>query len=95
MDKLEVSSRDTVRKLLGYENGNIEGIRHGIDWPDYLLEKYGPAFVTPIAESVLLIFNAIFSVCLLGEKMTSDMLIGLGFIILGIFFIYRKHLNII
>ena len=61
----------------------------------YLLEKYGPAFVTPIAESVLLIFNAIFSVCLLGEKMTSDMLIGLGFIILGIFFIYRKHLNII
>ena len=61
----------------------------------YLLEKYGPAFVTPIAESVLLIFNAIFSVCLLGEKMTSDMLIGLGFILLGIFFIYRKHLNII
>ena len=61
----------------------------------YLLEKYGPAFVTPIAESVLLIFNAIFSVCLLGEKMTSDMLVGLGFIILGIFFIYRKHLNII
>ena len=61
----------------------------------YLLEKYGPAFVTPIAESVLLIFNAIFSVCLLGEKMTSDMLVGLGFILLGIFFIYRKHLNII
>jgi len=61
----------------------------------YLLEKYGPAFVTPIAESVLLIFNAIFSVCLLGEKMTIDMLVGLGFILLGIFFIYRKHLNII
>ena len=56
----------------------------------YLLEKYGPAFVTPIAESVLLIFNAIFSVCLLGEKMTIDMLVGLGFILLGIFFIFHQ-----
>ena len=59
----------------------------------YLLEKYDAAFVTPIAESVLLIFNAIFSVVLLGETITKDMVIGLVFILLGIFFIYKKHIN--
>ena len=52
MDKLEVSSRDTVRKILGYENGNIEGIRHGVDWPDYLLEKYDPDKIDIIEELV-------------------------------------------
>tara|TARA_B100000795_G_C22775010_1_gene429618 strand:+ start:540 stop:1670 length:1131 start_codon:yes stop_codon:yes gene_type:complete len=50
MDKLEVSSKDTVRKLLGYENGKIEGIRHGVDWPDYLLEKYDPDKIDIIEE---------------------------------------------
>ena len=60
----------------------------------YLLEKYDSSFVTPIAESVLLIFNAIFSVWILGEKFTTDMGIGLGFIILGIVFIYRQKLKI-
>jgi drug/metabolite transporter (DMT)-like permease len=60
----------------------------------YLLEKYDPAFVTPIAESVLLIFNAIFSVYLLGEKFTTDMVIGIGCIILGITFIYREKLKL-
>jgi len=60
----------------------------------YLLEKYDSSFVTPIAEASLLIFNAIFSVVLLGEKITMDMVTGLGFIILGIFFIYKKHLYI-
>ena len=50
MDKLEVSSRDTIRKLFGYENGNIEGIRHGIDWPEYLLEKYNPEEINIIEE---------------------------------------------
>ena len=60
----------------------------------YLLEKYDSSFVTPIAESVLLIFNALFSVWILGEKFTTDMGIGLGFIILGIVFIYRQKLKI-
>ena len=60
----------------------------------YLLEKYDSAFVTPIAESVLLIFNAIFSVYLLGEKFTTDMVIGVGCIILGITFIYREKLKL-
>ena len=50
MDKLEVSSRDTIRKLFGYENGKIEGIRHGIDWPEYLLEKYNPEEINIIEE---------------------------------------------
>ena len=52
MDKLDVSSRDTVRKLFGYENGKIEGIRHGIDWPEYLLEKYNPEEINIIDEIV-------------------------------------------
>ena len=60
----------------------------------YLLEKYDSAFVTPIAESVLLIFNAIFSVWILGEKFTTDMVIGVGFIIAGIIFIYREKLKL-
>jgi len=59
----------------------------------YLLEKYDSSFVTPIAEATLLIFNAIFSVVLLGEKVTTDMIVGLVFILLGIFFIYKKHIN--
>ena len=57
----------------------------------YLLEKYDSSFVTPIAEATLLIFNAIFSVVLLGEKVTTDMIVGLVFIILGICFIYKKE----
>ena len=60
----------------------------------YLLEKYDSSFVTPIAEGILLIFNALFSVWILGEKFTTDMGVGLGFIILGIFFIYRQKLKI-
>lgn len=60
----------------------------------YLLEKYDSAFVTPIAESILLIFNAVFSVWILGEEFTSDMGIGLGCIVLGIFFIYREKLKL-
>ncbi len=52
MDKLEVSSRDTIRKLFGYENGKIEGIRHGIDWPEYLLEKYNPEKINIIEEII-------------------------------------------
>ena len=60
----------------------------------YLLEKYDSSFVTPIAEATLLIFNAIFSVVLLGEKVTTDMIVGLVFIILGICFNYKKHFYI-
>ena len=60
----------------------------------YLLEKYDSSFVTPIAESILLIFNALFSVWILGEKFTTDMGIGLGCIILGILFIYREKLKL-
>jgi uncharacterized membrane protein len=60
----------------------------------YLLEKYDSSFVTPIAEGILLIFNALFSVWILGEKFSTDMGVGLGFIILGIFFIYRQKLKI-
>ena len=60
----------------------------------YLLEKYNSSFVTPIAESVLLIFNAIFSVVLLGEAFTTDMAMGIGFIITGILFIYRKQMKL-
>ncbi len=60
----------------------------------YLLEKYGPSMVTPIAEAVLLIFNAIFAVWILGEEFTTDIAIGLGCIILGILFIYKnKYMN--
>ena len=60
----------------------------------YLLEKYDASFVTPIAESALLIFNAIFSVVLLGEKITMDMITGIGLIISGIMFIYRKQMKL-
>ncbi len=60
----------------------------------YLLEKYDASFVTPIAESALLIFNAIFSVVLLGEKITTDMITGIGLIIVGIMFIYRKQMKL-
>ena len=60
----------------------------------YLLEKYDASFVTPIAESALLIFNAIFSVVLLGEKITTDMMTGVGLIIAGILFIYRKQMKL-
>lgn len=59
----------------------------------YLLEKYNSSFVTPIAEGVLLIFNFIFSVWLLNEKVTKDMIIGVLFIVTGVFMIYCKHLN--
>ena len=52
MDKIGVSSRDTVRKLLGYKNGKIEGIRHGIDWPEYLLNKYDPENINIIEELI-------------------------------------------
>jgi uncharacterized membrane protein len=58
----------------------------------YLLEKYNSSYVTPIAEGVLLIFNAIFSCIILGEKITMDMIIGLILIILGIFFFYKKQM---
>tara|TARA_B110000444_G_scaffold258971_1_gene301338 strand:+ start:501 stop:956 length:456 start_codon:yes stop_codon:yes gene_type:complete len=58
----------------------------------YLLEKYNSNYVTPIAEGILLIFNAIFSCIILGERFTMDMMIGLIFILTGIFFFYRKHL---
>ena len=40
------------RKLFGYENGKIEGIRHGIDWPEYLLEKYNPEKINIIEEII-------------------------------------------
>ena len=60
----------------------------------YLLEKYDSSFVTPIAEAVLLIFNAIFSVLILGETFTTDMGIGIGLIISGIIFIYRQKLKL-
>ena len=57
----------------------------------YLLEKYGPALVTPVAEATLLIFNSIFSIIILGEEVTRDMIIGLVLILIGIYFIYRKY----
>tara|TARA_B110000003_G_C16628652_1_gene525805 strand:+ start:1096 stop:2274 length:1179 start_codon:yes stop_codon:yes gene_type:complete len=33
-------SNDPIRKMFGYENGLVEGIRHGKDWPEYLEKKY-------------------------------------------------------
>ena len=60
----------------------------------YLLEKYNSSFVTPIAEGVLLIFNAIFSVLILGEKITQNTIFGLIAIIIGIFLIYCDYFNI-
>ena len=60
----------------------------------YLLEKYNSSFVTPIAEGVLLIFNAIFSVLILGEKITQNTIFGLIAIIAGIFLIYCDYFNI-
>lgn len=60
----------------------------------YLLEKYNSSFVTPIAEGVLLIFNAIFSVIFLGEKITKNTILGLAAIILGIFLIYCDYFKI-
>ena len=59
----------------------------------YLLEKYNSSFVTPIAEGVLLIFNFIFSVWILNEKITKDMIIGVLFIVTGVFMVYCNHLN--
>ena len=56
--------------------------------------QYNSSFVTPIAEGVLLIFNAIFSVIILGEKITKNTVLGLGAIILGIFLIYCDYFKI-
>lgn len=60
----------------------------------YLLEKYNASYVTPIAEGILLIFSTIFSVLILGEKVTKQMIIGILFILIGVFFIYCKQVNI-
>ena len=57
----------------------------------YLLEKYNSSFVTPIAEGVLLIFNAIFSVAFLGEKITVNAIFGLILIISGVALIYSDQ----
>ena len=59
-----------------------------------LLETYDASFVTPIVEAIILLMNAGLSVWLLGEKVTSDMLIGIFFIIVGIVFIYREKMKI-
>ncbi len=59
----------------------------------YLLEKYNSSMVTPIAEGVLLIFNAIFSVIILGEKITRNSIFGLISIIIGICLIYSDTLQ--
>ena len=59
----------------------------------YLLEKYNSSFVTPIAEGFLLTLNFIFSVWILNEKVTKDMIIGVLFIITGVFMVYCNHLN--
>ena len=50
MEKLEVSSKDTIRTMLGYKNGLKLGIRHGEYWPEYLLEKYDPEKINIITE---------------------------------------------
>tara|TARA_B100001540_G_C15518809_1_gene511514 strand:- start:60 stop:527 length:468 start_codon:yes stop_codon:yes gene_type:complete len=60
----------------------------------YLLEKYNASYVTPIAEGILLIFSTLFSVLFLGEKVTRQMILGIFFIITGVFFIYCKQMNI-
>ena len=60
----------------------------------YLLQKYDSSFVTPIVEAVILILNAILSVVLLGETVTTDMIIGIFFILTGITFIYREKMII-
>ena len=54
----------------------------------YLLEKYNSHFVTTITEGILLIFNAIFSAIILGEKITLTYSLGLLSIIFGIFIVY-------
>ena len=59
-----------------------------------LLERYNASFVTPIVEALILIMNAILSVWLLGEVVTTDMIIGIFFILLGIIFIYREKIRI-
>ena len=60
----------------------------------YLLEKYDASFVTPIVEALILLMNAGLSVWLLGETVTTDMIIGIFFIIVGIVFIYREKMKI-
>ena len=59
-----------------------------------LLDKYGPAFVIPISQSISLLLTTFLSVLILGEKVTIDMLMGVFFIIVGICFIYRNKTNI-
>ena len=54
-----------------------------------LLSRYGPAFVIPISQSISLLLTTLLSVIILGEKVTKEMLLGVLFIILGIFFIYK------
>ena len=54
-----------------------------------LLSRYGPAFVIPISQSISLLLTTLLSVIILGEKITKEMLLGVLFIILGIFFIYK------
>ena len=60
----------------------------------YLLEKYNSSFVTPIAEGVLLIFNVIFSVLFLGEKITQNSIFGIIAIVFGVYLIYSDNLKI-
>ena len=59
-----------------------------------LLDKYGPAFVIPISQSISLLLTTFLSVLILGEKVTIDMLTGVFFIIVGICFIYRNKSKI-
>ena len=60
-----------------------------------LLQKYDSSFVTPIVEAIILIMNAVLSVIILGERVTTDMIIGIFFILTGIVFIYREKIKLI
>ena len=59
-----------------------------------LLQKYDSSFVTPIVEAIILIMNAVLSVIILGERVTTDMIIGIFFILTGIVFIYREKIKL-
>ena len=54
-----------------------------------LFAKYGPAFVIPISQSISLLLTTLLSVIILGEKITKEMVLGVLFIIIGIFLIYK------
>jgi len=56
----------------------------------YLLSKYPVSVIAPVVEGMLLAFNVGFGAILLGEKITWNIIAGVGLIISGTYVCYMK-----